>query len=144
MERFKLAAHFVAKEQSVLALVAGKGGPKLKEWSPDVAPPSAPDKDVLKIQGRFGVDAVVIREESQITTPSRGTRKSIVTEDGVTHWEFTKMTTKELVGFLTGVLRQPVLDMTGLTGLYQISMDILRRTWRFRPTVQTGPQFLQG
>jgi uncharacterized protein (TIGR03435 family) len=42
-ERFKLVIHRETKEQSVYALIVGKGGPKLKPAEPDAPAPPAPE-----------------------------------------------------------------------------------------------------
>src|SRR5205814_5568237 len=41
-ERFQLKVHRENREQSIYALVVGKGGPKLKEAAPDPETPPAP------------------------------------------------------------------------------------------------------
>jgi uncharacterized protein (TIGR03435 family) len=110
VERFGLVAHRESKEQQVYALIAGKDGPKLKEGAADNSHP-----DMAKfLEGR--------RLLSKINT-----------EDGF--WTMTqldehrffdapRMTMPELARTLKDYVDDPVIDMTGLTGAYQVSLEV--------------------
>lgn len=109
-ERFKMAAHKETKEQPVYALIVGKNGPKLtkSEDSPEGAPPRtmvAPDGG--KIQAPKGAMMM------EMGGPGGNARMKAV---GVDLGRFSDM--------LSGMLDRPVLDMTGVTGNYDISLDV--------------------
>jgi uncharacterized protein (TIGR03435 family) len=125
-DRFKLVVHRERKEQAVMALVVGKGGPKLKE-SPSEAPlnpgdtkgeppegagQAAPKKRDGSLGGTFG------------TTSIRGTLD--YTNSSV-HVETSRMTMAylaDLLGRTTLANGRPVVDMTGLEGSYEVVLDI--------------------
>jgi uncharacterized protein (TIGR03435 family) len=110
VERFGLVAHREPKEQQIYALIAGKDGPKLKEGAADNS-----HSDMAKfLDGR--------RLLSKINT-----------EDGF--WTMTQLdehrffdapriTTPELARTLKDFVDDPVVDMTGLTGAYQVSLEL--------------------
>ena len=109
-ERFGLAVQHEPKEQQVYALAVGKDGPKLKEGAADNSHP-----DMAKfLEGRRLLG-------------------KINTEDGF--WTMTqldehrffdapRMTMPELARTLKDYVDDPVVDMTGLTGAYQVSLEV--------------------
>lgn len=115
VERFGLVAHGETKDLPAYALVLGKDGPKMKPAAPDADAPADPASNPIEKVGRtldsiwgdgkpFGLTAV--------TYTSAGL-----------HLEFTKISMDALVQTLASYLRQPVIDMTGLVGKYQITLD---------------------
>jgi len=109
-ERFGLLVHREAKEQQVYALVVGKDGPKLKDGAADNSHP-----DMAKF------------------LDGRRLLSKIDTEDGF--WTMTqldehrffdapRMTMPELAHTLKDYVDDPVVDMTGLTGAYQVSLEV--------------------
>jgi uncharacterized protein (TIGR03435 family) len=97
-DRFKLKAHIKAKELPIYELVVAKGGPKLRETKPD----DADDNDVK------GPDRI-----SQA--------RPITIRSGLFRGHAVGMS--DLVdGILPRELRRIVVDKTGLTGRYDISL----------------------
>ena len=95
-DRFKLATHRETKELPVYALLVGKDGPKLGK-----AEEESPGVDI-------GPGA-----------PKGGT---IIGNGG--RLEVRKMGLSEFAdGFLSGILERPVLDMTGIQGLFTFTME---------------------
>jgi uncharacterized protein (TIGR03435 family) len=125
-DRFKMTYHRDKKDLPVYALIVGKGGLKLTEASatPDAPLPDSPgamsigtEKGPMKIiqDGKGG-------SEVQGGAFS-GTMRTSVSGSGI-HLEVTKAKISELVDLLTGLVDKPVVDMTGLNGVYQLTMDL--------------------
>jgi uncharacterized protein (TIGR03435 family) len=133
-DRFKLAVHRDTKEQSVMALVVGSGGPKLQpapaEANQDFDPnsPLKPgERQIDSPQGpiRMTVDpkggAVVNMGKRGIWTQRLVNGALHLEGKGVTLSAFADMLS-QLSG-MTGGPSTPVIDMTGLTGNYVVSID---------------------
>ena len=135
-ERFKLAAHRDNQEHPVLALMVGKDGPKLKE-SPAALEPvdeKAPLKPgEMKIDGPDG-QVRMTRNADGSTTMNMG-KKGIITQrmDMQSQMMILESTNVTMAGFadmLTTMLQmgggggRQVVDMTGLKGDYQVTVEI--------------------
>ncbi len=107
-DRFKLAAHKGSKELDTYALIVGKDGPafKAKETS------DLPQTTTTVTQGERGEVTVVRNGTKQTITPGRGTRVEASTING-------------LVDYLSPLMGKPVLDKTGLTGSYNIVLQVV-------------------
>jgi len=134
-ERFKLVVHRENKEHSVTALVAGKGGPKLKESPPDPAldfdentPLKPGERQMDTPQGpvRMTVDPA---KGMVMNMGKRGTLTENVGAGGTLHIEGTGTTMSAFADMLTqmtqltGGAGTQIVDMTGLTGHYAVSID---------------------
>lgn len=109
--RLKLAAHMETSEEPVYILTTGKDGPKLKEAGPEAGPASK-------------------------WTPGTGGRRAIVRSGTANGWlaysewngvilmEANKISMPDLVQNLSRELNLPLLDKTGLTGMYEISIPV--------------------
>jgi uncharacterized protein (TIGR03435 family) len=105
-ERFKLAVHFVKKEDQIYEMTVGADGVKFKEWA-DLPPLARPVTGPVK--------AADLRPAP----------------DSPAEWQFTdgrhsrrgKHSMDFLAAYLSGQLERPVLDATGLTGEYDIMLD---------------------
>ncbi len=110
-ERFKMAAHKETKEQSVYALIPGKGGPKLTkseiETKPDAKPPVGPDGRPMPRGGRGMI-------MMQVGAPASSTAQ--MKAIGITMAAFSDM--------LSNMLDRPVVDQTGIQGNYDITLDV--------------------
>jgi uncharacterized protein (TIGR03435 family) len=137
VERFKLVAHKETQEHAVLALVVGKGGPKMKESSGD-APPL--DLDAPLKPGEMQVDTpdgparMTIDMKNGGATINMGTKGIITygmdTQSMMMKMASTKMTMAALADTLTQMMTQmgggsgrQVLDMTGLKGNYEATLE---------------------
>jgi uncharacterized protein (TIGR03435 family) len=131
-ERFKLATHREMSEQPVLGLVIGKGGPKLKEST--AMPVPFDESEPLK-PGESKMDSPngpirLMKNADGSTTYNMGARGSFTLKfDGETrsmHMEASTINMKGFVMMMTtlgaGEGRQ-IVDMTGLTGMYQAAVD---------------------
>jgi uncharacterized protein (TIGR03435 family) len=113
-ERFKLAIHQETKELPTYALVVAKGGPKLKESAkedpnaPAAAPPQGPPP---------------VGRDGRMQMPRGGRGMMVMMGPKGLHTEAARSTMAQLSDFLSNQLGRPVLDMTGLTGQYDYSLD---------------------
>jgi uncharacterized protein (TIGR03435 family) len=123
-ERFKLAIHRESKEQAVYAMVVGKGELKIK---PSAPPPAASD-GTAPSGSVTGSNSVSITQGKGGATVSDGTGKSqkmTPSPDGKSmRLEITGATLAELAEGLSPMTDHPVVDMTGLPGKYDMTLDI--------------------
>jgi uncharacterized protein (TIGR03435 family) len=136
-DRFKVTIHRETQDHPVLALVVGKGGPKMKE-SPGDAPPLDPDAPLkpgeMQMDTPDGPARMTVDMKNGGATINMGT-KGIVTygvnsQSMTMHITSTKTTMAALADTLTQMMTQmgggngrQVVDMTGLKGNYEVSMD---------------------
>lgn len=132
IDRFHLAAHLETKEHPVLALTLAKGPGKLKEIATAPAPL---DLDAPLKPGQQKVDSIdgpliLTRNPEGTTTYDMGTRGTFTLkvdgDTGTLHLTGNGMTLKGLALMLTslgGGNGRPVVDMTGLTGHYELAVD---------------------
>jgi len=123
-ERFKLAIHRDSKDQAIYAMVVGKGPLKIKESG---APPAAPD-GAAPNPAVTGSSSVSISQTKSGAVVSDGTGKSqkmTPSPDGKSMlFEITGATLAELAEGLTPMADHPIVDMTGLTGKYDVTLEI--------------------
>ena len=124
-DRFQFTFHREKKDHQVYVLSVGKNGSKLKEVEPD--PPPAAGGDGAPARS-FSTD------KGGITTASGGQPGTVTfsTQSGsakmpdggrAMHVD-RKMTMPALCDFLSRYMDRPVVDMTGMSALYQVVMDI--------------------
>ncbi len=101
-ERFKLTLHHDQKEIQIAELVVGKNGPKLKQSPPDPTPP--PENGLQPPSPRAG--------------PPPGYH-------GAINLNLPKISMERFAALLSGLYDQPVIDSTGLTGRYDITLHAL-------------------
>jgi uncharacterized protein (TIGR03435 family) len=122
-ERFKLVIRRDSKEQTVYGLVVGKGGIKMKE-SEEIKPAEgeAPNPAVT------GSSSVTINQTQGGAVVSDGSgrkQKMSMAPDGKSmRLEASGITLAELAEGLSPMTDHPVIDMTGLKGKYDVTLDI--------------------
>lgn len=104
-ERFGLKAHRSTQTGQGFALAVGKNGPKLKP----AEPPLDPQKRIADAQERM-----------------RENRASGTAVAGLTRFSARSITTEELAARLVRFAEAPVVDETGLTGKYSVTIE----TWK--------------
>lgn len=113
-DRFGLRTHTEARTLSAYALIVGKNGPKLQ---PSVLPP---DPEPAK-----GLATLTPSAGGKVTSTAgpAGPTQMTMGPNGV---QLVMLKTKisALADMLTQILGKPVVDRTGLTGDYQITLDI--------------------
>ncbi len=136
-ERFKLAAHQAQEEHKVLALVAGKGGPKMKEAlaAPQAFDPNSPlEPGERQVDDPDGPVRMKISPDGTVTMNlgARGTviqridRQSMtlhLDSSGVSMEGYARMLSTLLLQ-MGGANSRQVVDMTGLKGYYQVNTEL--------------------
>ncbi len=121
-ERFQLKFHRESPMTSVYALICGPDGCKPR--------PGIPDDDPSNL-GPIGPTSAAAGPGGAVTAKARASWGvyTLSAANGVTHYEFQNISMNDLVQFLSpkqgrGPIELPVIDGTGLTGRYQLSLDI--------------------
>jgi len=134
-DRFKLAVHRDSKERPVLALVAGKDGPKLKpstEKAEDIDPnaPLKPGEQQLDTgEGTARITTDRTTGASTIDMGKRGKINVKTSAEGI-HLESSRVSMSAFADMLSQLTRltggsgQQVVDMTGIQGDYVVSFDL--------------------
>lgn len=134
-ERFKMAIHKETKEQPVYALVVGKSGPKLTKSEPPkpgeeapgprtfgkdsgAAPPPPPPGG-----GRGGA-TLTTRDGAAFQAPRGAMMMSMGGPGGNARMQANGITLARFSDVLSNMLDRPVIDMTELTGNYDIALDV--------------------
>jgi uncharacterized protein (TIGR03435 family) len=110
-DRFQLAVHRESREIQRFELTVAKNGPKFKEAAP---PPPANSRDAALTPGPLKID-----REGYPTIGPRGGMAIMYDKARLYRPE---MTMTMLADQLSGQFRGPVVDATGLTGKYEISL----------------------
>lgn len=128
-ERFHLEIHRDKKDHPVYALIVGPGGIKMKEAEPDPAQPAEP-KPLEKGEMVMGSGDNQVRMKQSADgrsgvaqTAKSGAVKYSMGQDGMMHYEYSKLAMSDLAEALSQFLDRPVLDMTELKGKYQVALD---------------------
>ncbi len=135
-ERFKLVEHRETQQHDVLVLVVGKGGPKMKD-SPGDAP--AIDPDVPLKSGEIQMDTPDGPARMTMSKDGRGGTMNMGKNGTITYSvdpqsQLLQMTSsKSTMAALADMLGQmmqmgggagrQVIDMTGLKGSYEVSLE---------------------
>ncbi|HEY2467475.1 MAG TPA: TIGR03435 family protein [Terracidiphilus sp.] len=134
-ERFKVVTHTEQQEHKVLALVVGRGGPKMKE-SP--AAPQPIDENAPLKPGEMKIDSPdgpirISRNGDGSTTMNMGAKgtikQSLDVQNKTLHLESSTVTMSGFADMLTAFMQMSgnpmqVVDRTELQGNYQISVEI--------------------
>jgi uncharacterized protein (TIGR03435 family) len=134
-ERFKLAIHRENREQSVYALIIGKGRLKVKEAAADEeAPPTpqpagpgspAPGFSVAGAGG--GLSHVRMNNDGRsgaISGGATGTVRVTPGPNGGMQMQMAKITMDALAGMLMQFMDRPIVNATELKGNYEVTLDL--------------------
>ena len=125
-ERFGLKVHRETQTQSGFALVVGKNGPKLKPAEPPAAPaPGLTEQEQKardKEQSQQRMAAMMKRMQERI----QENRENGTPLGGLNTASWDSITTEELASRLARFAEAPVVDETGLTGKYSVTIE----TWK--------------
>jgi uncharacterized protein (TIGR03435 family) len=138
-ERFKLEAHMESQERPVLALVVGKGGPKLRD-SPAPAPidenaPLKPGERKLDLpDGPARVTQEIVPGKGMTSVVNMGARGTYMQRvdmaSQVVQVDGTGVSMSGFVDLLSQIMQiggpaaKPVVDESGLTGHYEVSLTL--------------------
>lgn len=121
-ERFGLKTHRESQTKSGFALVVGKNGPRLQPAAPAPNPATTLTQEELKQktkelgQQRMAAMMQRMRENRENGTPLSGLSTA----------SFDSITSEELAARLVRFAEAPVIDQTGLTGKYSVTIE----TWK--------------
>jgi uncharacterized protein (TIGR03435 family) len=115
VERFKLSIHRENREQSVYALVVGKGGLKIKEAAPEEEPGVGSGLNVRINNDGSGVAISSGATGNMLMRPSPNAGMQL---------QMAKITMVALADRLTQFMDRPVVDATGLKASYQVTLDL--------------------
>jgi uncharacterized protein (TIGR03435 family) len=147
-ERFGLKFHREGKEQSIYALVVGKGGHKMKdapaeeeapkpaeaEKKDDNGEPKEPPKPAPP-PGKGGMVFEAGGTQMRLTqnadgrggtmnVAGQGSVKFAMGENGAMRMEFSKLKMENFAEMLSRFCDRPVVDMTELKGSYQVAIEM--------------------
>jgi uncharacterized protein (TIGR03435 family) len=114
-DRFKLKLHKDSKEASIYELVVAKGGIKIKEAAQTAAAPAEGAGGPLPGPPPRGKDGFLRTPHGQLGIQATVNGRMRMQGDAVTMARLT-----DVLGMALG---RPVLDKTGLTGLYDVAVD---------------------
>jgi uncharacterized protein (TIGR03435 family) len=111
-ERFHLAIHFESRDGAVYLMSVAKSGAKLKTTDQNATPPESRTMGALQVDKDF----------FPVVTPGDGATLNFA---GSIHLTARAVTTSKLADLLTPGAGRPVVDKTGLTGLYDVRLSFL-------------------
>ena len=120
-ERFHLTFHWETREMPVYDLIVGKGGPSVKEslnQDEEEAPAAAAGTEVKVPKAKLGEGGY------PVLPPGFSGVETMITPDGSARARLQSLhkTMEDLAGILTVQLPRPVVNKTGLTGFFDISL----------------------
>ncbi len=119
--RFNLKYHRESADSPAYHLVVGSNGPKLA--------PGIPDDDPGNL-GQIGATSEGTAPGAPVTATARTAFGiyQLTVADGMAHYQFRNITMRDFAAFLNfggrGPLGLPVVDMTAMTGRYQVALDV--------------------
>jgi len=131
-ERFGLKVHRNTQTSQGFALVVGKNGPKLKPAEPPPTPEPGLTEDEQKAKQKQKAQANL----AAMMTRMKENRESGTPLGGFSTDHWPSITTEELASRLVRFAGEPVVDETGLTGKYSVTIEI----WK-NPDVPGGTVF---
>lgn len=116
-ERFKVKIHREKKDFPVYVMEVAKGGLKLQENAPDLEPVDA--KAPVNVTGTGSAQGVSV---------NLGRGSSYTFANG--KFEAKKVNMQMAAGILERFMDRPIVDMTGLKGTYDFSVDVTEEDYR--------------
>jgi len=121
-ERFGLKVHRDTQTSQGFALVVGKNGPKLKPAEPPPAPAQELTEEEQRAKSKQQAQAMLEAMRKRI----QENRENGTPLGGLNHVSWPSITTEELASRLVRFPEAPVVDKTGLTGKYSVTIE----TWK--------------
>ena len=121
-ERFGLKVHRDTQTKQGFALVVGKNGPKLKPAEPPPAPAQGLTEEERKAKNQQQAQSRMEEMQKRM----QEARESGTPLAGFSRANFPSTTTEQLASGLVRFAEAPVVDETGLTGKYSVTIE----TWK--------------
>jgi uncharacterized protein (TIGR03435 family) len=118
-ERFDLKVHLGTQTGQGFALTVGKNGPKLKP----AQPPPAPDPGLSEQEQKAQFQQ---KMQADMATTKERMQEKLATEGAFSTQSLGSITMEELASRLVVLAEAPVVDETGLTGKYTVTLE----TWK--------------
>jgi len=118
-ERFQIRMHREKRDFPVYVLELAKGGLKIQEAGPDPGPANADGKAPVNITGSGNAQGVSVNL-------GRGASYTFSNNK----FEGKRLTTTVIAGALERFMDRPMLDMTDLSGVYDITLDVTQEDYR--------------
>jgi uncharacterized protein (TIGR03435 family) len=134
IERFQLAAHFEKKEVAGYQLGVAKGGPKLASSPGDPSLDRDPDKKPAPFKLTFDQDGY------PELPPGRDYSMAMARDRA--RWRFADESMDKFAEALSGQVRQPILNATGLNGKYDFMISWSTAAMQPNPPADSGPSLL--
>lgn len=125
-ERFGLKVHRESQTKAGFALVAGKNGPRLKPAVPPPAPDPSLSEEERKAKDKEQSQQRMSEMMKRMQERMHDNRESGTPLTGFSSSSFDSVTSEELAARLALFAEAPVVDETGLTGKYAVSIE----TWK--------------
>jgi uncharacterized protein (TIGR03435 family) len=130
VERFKMTVHRETKELPMYALVVAKNGPKLKESAVDPNATAgggvaggAGGANRSMVDGPGGPPKITIGKDGMPQLPPGMAGRGMMLMNGRGHVAVAAQPVSALADFLSRQMDRPVVDMTGLKGNYDFTLD---------------------
>ena len=122
-ERFGLKVHRGTQTGRGFALVVGKNGPKLKP-----AEPPDPAQTLTEEERRAKAQEQAQKRLAELQKRMQENRENGTPLGGFSRGNFPSITTENLAAQLVRFTEAPVVDETGLTGKYSVTLEIWKNT----------------
>lgn len=134
-DRFRLVTHRSSADATVLALVAVKGGPKLRRAQVEEDEPAISDSFYGAVQTAAGPDGTLF------SSPRMGTVHETGDPYDVQRWDAPSTSLAGLAELLDQVapVSLPIVDMTGLVGRYSLRLEVSLKDTRGTPPSELEP-----
>ncbi len=120
-ERFGLRVHRDQETKRGFALTVGKNGPKMKPAEPPAAPPQLTEEE-QRAKTKERAEALLAAMKKRV----QENREGGTPLGGSSFATWSSITTEELASRLVRLTEAPVVDETGLTGKYSVTIE----TWK--------------
>jgi uncharacterized protein (TIGR03435 family) len=119
-DRFALKVHHSAQVGKGFALVVGKNGPKLKPAAP---PPAPPAEGLTEEERQAQVQQKMQKMQTNAAAERKQMEEKAATVGAFNTQSWGSITMEELAAQLARFAEAPVVDETGLTGNYKVTIE---------------------
>jgi uncharacterized protein (TIGR03435 family) len=124
-ERFGMKIHHEKRELSGYELVVGKGGTKMTKSGEPIGPPAGPEDLMFMPDGGRGGPIATIKDKNGLMELAPGRKGRVLLPLGAGRMRISArlQSIADIVSTCQRQTGQPVVDKTGLTGIYDFNLD---------------------